>query len=64
MKTHNTKPSEPEPKNNGRTKHHLNADRKPRSDSPLHRLTPERQQALMDFLDTHSLREGVEQLAA
>ncbi len=33
------------------------AGRKPRGDSPLRRLAPERQDALMEYLETHTLKE-------
>src|SRR5271165_2009221 len=38
--------------------------RKPRTDSPLNRLPPERQAQLLLFLQTHSLRQARLQLAA
>jgi hypothetical protein len=38
------------------------ADKKPRGDSPLNRLGPDRQQAIADFADTHTLDETVKWL--
>ena len=38
--------------------------RKPRSDSPLNRLPESRRDALLDFMDTHSIAEAHQQLIA
>ncbi len=37
----------------------MKSDRKPRSDSPLNRLTPDRQQAVIEYLETHGTLETV-----